>query len=155
MEFCWRCTWTRTIRTRPMTEYLSLMELSCPLVLTYLSTLGRRNQVRSRLRRQSMWPWSRVFRKTIFMRYLSSFIFPARDVRYHTVKEVNRGAIHLAKILVTTSNSKHINIRHRFLRDVWSALHHADFFTKPFQNGGVSFLTQLCDEFLAISSYLF
>ena len=95
------------------------------------------------------------FRKTIFMRYLSSFIFPARDVRYHTVKEVNRGAIHLAKILVTTSNSKHINIRHRFLRDVWSALHHADFFTKPFQNGGVSFLTQLCDEFLAISSYLF
>ena len=46
MEFSWSCTWTRTMRTRPMTEGLSLVELSCVLVPVYRFTLGRRNPLR-------------------------------------------------------------------------------------------------------------
>lgn len=82
------------------------------------------------------------FRETIFMRYLWSFIFPDRDVGCTTVKEDNQGAIHLAKNPVTTPNSKHIDVRHHFLRErvangefevvhVASTLQHADFLTKP------------------------
>ena len=58
------------------------------------------------------------------------------------MKEDNQGAIHLAKNSVTTPNSKHIHVRHHFLRErvangefevvhVSSALQHADFLTKP------------------------
>ena len=80
-------------------------------------------------------------RETIFMRYVWSFIFLDRDVGCTTVKEVNIGAIHLAKNPVTTPNSKHIDIRHHFLRErvangefnivhVSSGEQHADFLTK-------------------------
>ena len=80
-------------------------------------------------------------RETIFMRYVWSFIFPDRDVGCTTVKEDNIGAIHLAKNPVTTPNSKHIDIRHHFLRErvangefnivhVSSGEQHADFLTK-------------------------
>ena len=133
-----------------MTECLSLMELSCALVPTYLSTLGRRSQERFRLRRQSMWPWPRVLRKTIFMRYLSSFILRARDVACTTLKKDNQGATRLKKTPVSTPNRKHVDVRHHFLRkrdangefevaDVWSALHHAAFLTKDFQTEAFRF----------------
>ena len=58
------------------------------------------------------------------------------------VYEDNVGAVHLATNPATTPNSKHIDIRHHFLRErvsngefqvvhVPSALQHADFLTKP------------------------
>ena len=82
------------------------------------------------------------FRETIFMWHLWSFIFPDRDVGCTTVKEDNQGAIYLPIKLVTTPNSKHIDVRHQLLRErvangefevvhVSSALLHADFITKP------------------------
>ena len=58
-----------------------------------------------------------------------------------TVNEDNNGEIHLANNPVTTSNIKHIDVRHHFLRErvasgafkvvhVPSARQHADFLTK-------------------------
>ena len=69
-------------------------------------------------------------------------IFPDRDVGCTTVHEDNVGALHLANNPATTPNSKHIDIRHRFIRErvangefrvvhVRSDLQHADFLTKP------------------------
>ena len=52
-----------------------------------------------------------------FLRYIWSFIFPDRDVRCTLVKEDNMGVIHLAKNPATTPNSKHIDIRHHFIRE--------------------------------------
>ena len=81
------------------------------------------------------------FRETIFMRYLWSSTFPDRNVGCTTVKGDNQGAIYLAKSAVTTANSKHIDVRHHFLRGSFangefygvhglSALQHTAFLTK-------------------------
>ena len=81
------------------------------------------------------------FKEAIFLRYIWSFIFPDRDVGCTTIVEDNVGALHLANNPATTPNSKHIDIRHHFLRKrvangefrvvhVRSDLQHADFLTK-------------------------
>ena len=80
--------------------------------------------------------------ETSFMRYVRRFIFPDRYVGYTTVKEDNKGVIYLANNPVTTPNSKHIHVRHHFLRErfakvvfqieyVPSEEQHADFLSKP------------------------
>ena len=85
-------------------------------------------------------------KETTILRYIWSFIFPDRDVGCTLVKEDNMGAIHLAKNLATTPNSKHIDIRHHFIRErvangefkvvyVSSEEQHADFLTKPLHQG--------------------
>ena len=57
-------------------------------------------------------------KETIILRYIWSFIFLDRDVGCTLVKKDNNvGAIHLAKNPATTSNSKHIDIRHHFIRE--------------------------------------
>ena len=77
-----------------------------------------------------------------FLRYFWSFIFPNRDVGCTLIHEDNVSAIHLACNPVTTPNSKHIDIRHHFIRGrvergefkvvhVRSDLQWADFLTKP------------------------
>ena len=81
-------------------------------------------------------------KEAIFLRYIWSFIFPAVDVGCTTVKEDNYGALHLANNPATNPNSKHIDVRHHFLRErvankefqvvhVSSDQQHADFLTKP------------------------
>lgn len=81
-------------------------------------------------------------KEAIFLRYLWSFIFPDRNVGCTLVHEDNVGAIHLASNPATTPNSKHIDIRHHFIRErvargefkvlhVRSDLQRADFLTKP------------------------
>ena len=76
-----------------------------------------------------------------FLRHIVSFIFPDRGIGYILINEDNVGAIHLAKNPATTPNSKHINIRHHFIRErltngefkvvyVPSEKQHADFLTK-------------------------
>ena len=81
-------------------------------------------------------------KETIFLRYLWSFIFPDRDVGCTVAKEDNVGALHLVNNPATTPNSKHIDIRHHFIRErvarqefkivyVPSELQHADFLAKP------------------------
>ena len=85
-------------------------------------------------------------KETIFLRYIWSFTFTGRDVGCTLVKEDNVGAIHLAKNPATTPNSKHIDIRHHFIRErvrngkfeivyVPSKEQHANFLTKPLHQG--------------------
>ena len=82
------------------------------------------------------------FREAIFLRYIWIFIFPCMDLSCTKVWEDNAGAIHLAKNPPRTDNSKHIGVRHHFLREhvdngefevthVASVDQHADFLTKP------------------------
>ena len=81
------------------------------------------------------------FKEATFLRYIWSFIFPHHDVGCTTTFGDNVGALHLANNPATTPNSKHIDIRHHFLRErvangefrvvhVGSDLQHADFLTK-------------------------
>ena len=80
--------------------------------------------------------------EAIFLRYLWSFTVRDGDVRCPVVKEDNGGVLILANNPATTPNSKHIGIRHHFIREriarkefkaVYgpSELKHADFLTKP------------------------
>ena len=81
-------------------------------------------------------------KEAIFLRYLWSFIFPNQDVGCTFIHEDNASAIHLACNPATTPNSKHIDIRHDFIRErvergefkvvhVRSDLQRADFLAKP------------------------
>ena len=81
-------------------------------------------------------------KEAIFLRYIWNFIFSDGDVGCTTVHEDNVGALHLANNPATTPNSKHIDIRHHFIRErvangefrvihVRSDLQHAEFLTKP------------------------
>ena len=81
-------------------------------------------------------------REAIFLRYLWSFIFPDRDVGCILIHEDNVSAIHLACNPATTPNSKHIDIRHHFIRErverrefkvvqVRPDMQRTDFLTKP------------------------
>ena len=57
------------------------------------------------------------FKEAISLRYIWSFIFPDRDVGCTTIFEDNVSALHLANNPATTPNSKHIDVRHSFLRE--------------------------------------
>ena len=81
-------------------------------------------------------------KEDIFLQYLWSFIFPDRDVGCTLIHEGIVSAIRLACNPATTPNSKHIDIRHHFVRErvereefkvvhVRSDLQRADFLTKP------------------------
>ena len=99
------------------------------------------------LLRQSMLRWPRGSRRRFFfLRYIWSFIFPNRDVGCTLAKEDNVGGIHLAKNPATTPNSKHMDIRHHFIRErvangkfkvvyVPSEELHSNFLTKSLHQG--------------------
>ena len=81
-------------------------------------------------------------KEAIFLRYLWNFMFPYRDVGCILIHEDNVSAIHLARNPTTTPNSKHIDIRHHFIRErvkrgefkvvrVRSDMQRADFLTRP------------------------
>ena len=85
-------------------------------------------------------------KECIFVRGLWRFAFRQR-VGTTTVYEDNMGALRLAQNPRTTPNSKHIDIRHHFIRErvargefrivhVPSHLQHADFLTKPLPREG-------------------
>ena len=70
------------------------------------------------------------------------------------VFEDNEGAVQLAQNTITSSNSKHIDVRHHFLREVVgrkeiSVIHvpsffqHADFLTKAISRESFEFLRNL------------
>ena len=76
----------------------------------------------------------------VFLRYVWCCIFPGLRETYITVFEDNEGARHLAQNPVCTSNSKHDDVRHHFLRELvfwgeFTIVHvptkeqHADFLT--------------------------
>ena len=83
-----------------------------------------------------------TIKEAMFMRYVWSFIFPGFGATCMTVFEDNEGARHLPQNPVCTANSKHIDVRHHFFRElvfkgefeithVETDQQHADFLTKP------------------------
>lgn len=56
-------------------------------------------------------------KEMIFLRHVWSFTLPDRHVGCATVYEDNEGAVHLAINPATIPNSKHIDIRHNFIRE--------------------------------------
>ena len=82
-----------------------------------------------------------TIKEVVFLRYVWSFILPGFGSACITVFEDNKGARHLAHNPVCASNSKHIDNRHHFLRElvfrgefdivaVESERQHANFLTK-------------------------
>ena len=57
-----------------------------------------------------------TIKEVIFMRYAWSFVFPGFGLPSIRIFEDNKGAIQLAKNPVCTSNSRHLDVRHHFLR---------------------------------------
>lgn len=86
----------------------------------------------------------------VFTPYLWSFISSDHNVGCTTAKEDDQVTIHLAKNPETAPNSKHVGVRHHFVREhvangelgveyVSSAWQHAHFLTKALAHGGFPF----------------
>ena len=83
-----------------------------------------------------------AIKEAMFLRHVWNSIFPGFGTSCITVFEDNEGAKNLAQNPVCTSNSKHTDVRHHFLRElifkgefvithVESDDQHADTLTKP------------------------
>ena len=59
-----------------------------------------------------------TIKEAMFMRYVLGFIFPGFGERCVTVFKDNERARHLTQKPVCTSNPKHIDVRHHFLREL-------------------------------------
>lgn len=59
-----------------------------------------------------------TIKEAMFMRYLWSFIVLDFGARCITVFDDNKEAGHLAQNPVCTSNSKHVGVRHHFMREL-------------------------------------
>ena len=59
-----------------------------------------------------------TMKEAMFIRSVWSVIFPGFGATYMTVLADNEGARHLARNPVCTSSSKHIDVRHHFLREL-------------------------------------
>ncbi|CAB1111780.1 unnamed protein product [Ectocarpus sp. CCAP 1310/34] len=81
-----------------------------------------------------------VVKEILFLRQIWRFMLPQVGMPCIPVFEDNQGAIQLAQNPISNSNSKHIDVRHHFLRELVerkeiSAIHvpspyqHADFHT--------------------------
>ena len=57
-------------------------------------------------------------KEALFVRNLLSFVLPSEKQKVLRVLEDNQGAIALAKNPLGSSNSKHIDVRHHFIRDL-------------------------------------
>ena len=105
---------SRDSNRRSVSEEVVMCAGAC---VSFFFFLGRRKVSLFLLLRQGMLRWPRGSKRSLFLRYIWSFIFPDCDVGCILVKENNVGAIHLAKNPAATSNSKHIDIRHHFIRE--------------------------------------
>ena len=56
--------------------------------------------------------------KELFLRQVWRFIIPGKGMPCFLVFEDNQGALQLSKNPVSSSNSKHIDVRHHFLREL-------------------------------------
>ena len=89
-------------------------------------------------------------KEALFMCSVWSFMLPDRAKPCLQVYEDNAGAIQLAENPLSSSNSKHIDVRHHFLREhvfsgsisivhVPSESQHADVLTKPLSRESFDF----------------
>ena len=86
-----------------------------------------------------------VLKELLFLRQVWRFMLQEVGMPYISVLEDNEGAIQLARYPITNSNSKHIDVRNHFIRDliarkkisithVASEYQHADFLAKALSN---------------------
>ena len=91
-----------------------------------------------------------VMKEVLFLRQVWRFMLPDVGMPCIPVFEDNEGAVQLAQNPITNSNSKHIDVRHHFLRElvarkeiaithVRSDLQHADFLTKAITQDSFEF----------------
>ncbi|CAB1100747.1 unnamed protein product [Ectocarpus sp. CCAP 1310/34] len=91
-----------------------------------------------------------VMKEVLFLRQVWRFMLPEAGMPCIPVFEDNQGAIQLAQNPISNSNSKHIDVRHHFIRElvgrkeisifhVESAYQHADFLTKALHAGDFEF----------------
>ena len=57
-------------------------------------------------------------KELLFLRQVWRFIIPGKGMPCCPIFEDNQGALHLSKNPVSNSNSKHIDVRHHFLREL-------------------------------------
>ena len=80
-------------------------------------------------------------KELLLLRHVWRFMIPGKGMPYFPVFEDNQGALQLSKNPVSNSNSKHIDVRHHFLKElirqgdisvnnVPSEYQHADILTK-------------------------
>ena len=91
-----------------------------------------------------------VIKEVLFLRQVWRFMLPDVGMACIPVFEDNGGAVQLAKNPITNSNSKHIDVRHHFIRElvgrrevsiihVPSLFQHADFLTKAISRESFEF----------------
>ena len=91
-----------------------------------------------------------VMKEVLFLRQVWRFMLPDVGMPCIPVFEDNEGAVQLAQNPITNSNSKHIDVRHHFLRElvarkeiaithVRSDLQLADFLTKAITQDSFEF----------------
>ena len=101
-----------------------------------------------------------VAKEILFLRLVWRFMLPREGMPCVPLFEENEGAIQIAKHQISNSNSKHIDLRHHFLRElvegkeieiihVASQYQHADFLTKALPER--EFEVHPSDEFEVIS----
>ena len=59
-----------------------------------------------------------VMKEVLFVRQVWRFMWPDVGMRCMSVFEDDMGAVKLAVICITKSNSKHIDVRHHFFRQL-------------------------------------
>ena len=85
-------------------------------------------------------------KENLFLRQVWYFMLPKARMPCIAMYEDNEGAIQIAKHPISNSNSKHIDVRHHFLRElverkeieiihIVSQYQHADFLTKALPEG--------------------
>ena len=95
-----------------------------------------------------------VIKEVLVLRQVWRFMLPDVGMPCIPVFEDNEGAVQLAMNPITNSNSKHIDVRHHFLRDlvrrkeisiihVTSSFQHADFLTKAIPRESFEFHRRL------------
>ena len=57
-------------------------------------------------------------KELLFLRQVWRFMLPSKVMPCFPVFESNQGAVQLAQNPITNSNSKHVDVRHHFLREL-------------------------------------
>ena len=84
----------------------------------YIGFPGLRNVSPFRLQKQSTLLSGDAVKELLFLRQLWCFILPSKVMPCFPVFEDNQGAVQLALNPGMNSNSKHIDVRHHFLREL-------------------------------------
>ena len=79
-----------------------------------------------------------MMKKVLFVRQVWRFMWPDVGMRCMSVVEDDGGAVELAVIPITKSNSKHIDVRHHFFRHLTGRRYIGDLRAVRFSNMRIS-----------------